>query len=108
MSESISGILSLSFIQPAGADPCQTIHGAAAPALASSTPKACAGAASVGMARRCASCPSLHQQMLKLKMPSLPTRLLGLGKIEHGPSMTRSPFPLEVLQPLKQGTRLPR
>jgi hypothetical protein len=46
--------------------------------------------------------------MLKLKMPSLPTRLLGLGKIEHGPSMTRSPFPLEVLQPLKQGTRLPR
>jgi hypothetical protein len=46
--------------------------------------------------------------MLKLKTPSLPTRLLGLGKIEHGPSMTRSLFPLEVLQSLQQGTRQPR
>jgi hypothetical protein len=77
-------------------------------------PKAFAGAASVGMARRCASCPSLRQLKLKLKLklsletPSLPISLLGLGKTEHCLSMIHSPHPLEVLQRLKQGARPPR
>ncbi len=100
-----SGILSF-FNPDSGAGPCQTIHGAAAPALASSTPKACAGAGSVGMVRRCVSCPSLLQRKRILKMPS-PSRSspLALGKTDRSPSMTHSAYPREVLQIVKLRTR---